>query len=115
MTALLPSVNPDDSRFDATDPKFSTQHDFFRNSPTAASDRSARAHVRNPLLCLRSVEGFRQLPDTQKRLLRRLLHELSQETRSRAKQCWTKRKAPMACYWYAVSVYARHLARVLVL
>lgn len=116
MTVHLSSVDREHSSIEATHPQTATQHDFFRDPSAAGNgDRSASAQVRNPLLCLPVIEEFRQLPDLLKNLLRRLLCELSLQARARAKQCWTKRKAPMACYWWAVSVYARHLARALAL
>lgn len=114
MTVQLSSVDREHSSLDVMHPQATIQHDFFRDPSAAANgDRSASAQVRNPLLSLPVIEEFRQLPDLPKNLLRRLLCELSLQARARAKQCWMKRKAPMACYWWAVSVYARHLARAL--
>jgi hypothetical protein len=56
----------------------------------AARDRLPE--VRNPVLALPASARLLALP---------------------ADKCWKKHKAPMACYWKAVSVYANHLARVL--
>lgn len=113
MSALLPTDTREHSPLETMHPAPTTQHDFFHIPASTNGGRSASAQVRNPLLCLPVMDEFRQLPGNLKELLRRLLCELSHQARARAKQCWAKRKAPMACYWWAVSVYARHAARAL--
>ncbi len=70
------------------------------------------AAVRNPLLALQSAERLVGLPDESRQALRALLLDLSADANERAQHCWRKSKAPMAAYWKAVSVYARHAARL---
>lgn len=65
----------------------------------------------NPVLALRSANRFALLPPECKKLLRELLDDLSKEARRNAEHCWHKGKGPMAMYWRAVSVYARHIGR----
>ena len=45
--------------------------------------------------------------------LRAVLLDLALDAGGRADLSWRRHKAPMAAYWKAVAVYARHLARVL--
>jgi hypothetical protein len=44
--------------------------------------------------------------------LRDLLLAIRADAQARAAECWRKHKAPMACYWKAVAVYAGHAARL---
>lgn len=69
--------------------------------------------VRNPLVTLPSAQRALDLPDEPKAVLRAVLSDLSREARARAELSWKRRKAPMAAYWRAVAVYARHGARLL--
>jgi len=71
--------------------------------------RSYRPETRNPLLSLPSVGAVQHLPQPAKDALHALLAEVSRDARERAEKCWRKHKAPMAAYWKAVAVYARHL------
>lgn len=71
------------------------------------------AEVRNPLITLPTAKLIAALPDESKKALRELLMELSKQAAEKAQYCWRKHKAPMAVYWKAVSVYARHTARLL--
>lgn len=41
----------------------------------------------------------------------RLLTQLGEQADAQAEHAWRKRKAPMAAYWRACAVYARHIAR----
>ena len=77
------------------------------------SDRSARLEVRNPLLALPAARRIARLPVEQREPLVALLRELAADAAERAEESWRKRKAPMAAYWKAASVYAKHTARVL--
>ena len=67
----------------------------------------------NPMLALPAAQGLRALPAETHNRLRSLLLELGAEARARADLSWRRHKAPMAAYWKAVSVYARHTARAL--
>jgi hypothetical protein len=77
----------------------------------AARDRLPE--VRNPVLALPASARLLALPADSRSALRAVLLDLRDDARARAAECWKKHKAPMACYWKAVSVYANHLARVL--
>lgn len=77
------------------------------------SERSNSLMVRNPLLTLPATERLCALPESTRAVLAALLREMAEDARERADKCWRTHKAPMACYWKAVAVYAGHLARVL--
>lgn len=76
-------------------------------------DRSNRIEVRNPVLALPAAAKLQALPQASREALRAALLDLRNDARDRAAECWHRHKAPMACYWKAVSVYANHLARAL--
>ena len=78
-----------------------------------AAPRSTRAEVRNPVLALPAARRLRDAPAPARALLAGLLDDLAADARQRAEACWRKHKAPMAAYWKAVAVYAKHLARAL--
>jgi hypothetical protein len=75
--------------------------------------RSNRVEVRNPILALPSAAKLQALEPESRAALRAALLDLRDDARARAAECWSRHKAPMACYWKAVSVYANHLSRVL--
>lgn len=75
--------------------------------------RSSRADVRNPILALPAAKEILELPAANRAALRALLLQLADDASDRAQKCWRTHKAPMACYWKAVAVYARHTARAL--
>lgn len=77
----------------------------------AARDRLPE--VRNPVLALPASARLLELDPDARAALRAVLLDLRDDARARAAECWRKHKAPMACYWKAVSVYANHLARTL--
>jgi hypothetical protein len=77
----------------------------------AARDRLPE--VRNPVLALPASARLLALDADSKAALRAVLIDLRDDARARAAECWKRHKAPMACYWKAVSVYANHLARLL--
>ncbi len=77
------------------------------------SDRSNRAEVRNPVLALPAMLQLRLLPADQQAALRAVLIDLARDASERADKCWRKHKPPMAAYWKAVAVYAKHTARAL--
>ncbi|MGH9455865.1 MAG: hypothetical protein ACRD2O_18055 [Terriglobia bacterium] len=69
--------------------------------------------VRNPVLTLPCTRQALDLSAESKAFLRALLRELSREAGTRAEMSWKKGKAPIAAYWKAVAVYARHAAILL--
>lgn len=75
--------------------------------------RSSRRDVRNPVLGLDAAQRILALPLDQRLALADLLMELSRDARQRAEQAWTKRKPPVAAYWAATAVVAKHIARAL--
>lgn len=76
--------------------------------------RSNRAEVRNPVLALPAAKlALVELTYDERSRVRRVMLAIRDDARVRAAECWRKHKAPMACYWKAVSVYANHIARVL--
>ncbi len=56
---------------------------------------------------------FAALPPEARQALRTALLDLRADAIARAELQWRRHKAPMACYWRAVGVYAGHLARAL--
>ena len=74
-------------------------------------NRSSRAEVRNPILQLPGALALRELDPETREAISTALRSIQMDARARAEECWRRHKAPMACYWKAVSVYAGHLAR----
>ena len=56
---------------------------------------------------------FQTLPPAARDALRAALLDLREDALHRAQLQWRRHKAPMACYWKVVGVYAGHLARAL--
>src|SRR5690242_17611099 len=84
------------------------------SSPNAPPDRrSLRPDTRNPVICLPAVDRLNALPPSARAALRAVLHEIADDDARRAETSWRSRKAPMATYWKAMAVYARHIARVM--
>lgn len=75
------------------------------------SARSARREVRNPILGLPAMAKVRALPRDAKEALAAVLDDIRADSAHRAERSWRQKKAPMAAYWKAVSVYARHIRR----
>ncbi|WP_194920637.1 hypothetical protein [Novosphingobium sp. NBM11] len=71
--------------------------------------RSNRPEVRNPFLLLPSIQAFASLPPEVLTAMELILTDVSADARERANACWAKHKAPMAAYWKAKAVDARHL------
>lgn len=71
--------------------------------------RSSRPDVRNPLLALPSVQGMATLDRAALVAFVGVLKEIERDCREKADKCWRTHKAPMAAYWKANAVYARHL------
>lgn len=75
--------------------------------------RGARREVRNPILLLPAAQGILALPVESRRPLGILLRQLADQANDQAQVSWKSNKGIMAAYWKAVSVYAKHLARVI--
>lgn len=75
--------------------------------------RGARREVRNPVLALPSAKKILNLPPEVRQPLGTLLRELADDAAGQAQRSWKSNKGIMAAYWKAVSVYAKHLARVI--
>jgi hypothetical protein len=73
--------------------------------------RSGRRDVRNPVLGLSAAKRILALSPDVRDLLADLLFELARDCQERAQKCWRTHKAPMAVYWKAVGVYAKHIGR----
>lgn len=67
----------------------------------------------NPLLTLPAGRKLAELDDESSRALEQICRELRAQANDQAETCWSRRKAPMAAYWRAVSTYARHVAHAL--
>lgn len=79
--------------------------------PFDITPRSSRIEVRNPLL---SVPGLAEevatwSPETLT-AVQRASRLCSAHWRAKGDECWRKHKPPMAAYWKAWGVNARHLA-----
>ena len=72
--------------------------------PIQRADRALKAAWRT---------RFHALPPCAREALRLCLLDLRADALARAELQWRRHKAPMACYWKVVGVYAGHLARAL--
>jgi hypothetical protein len=83
---------------------------------TRAQLRSMRPSVRNPVLALPAAQDLAKFmagqPSARARF-RAMYQQLAKQARANADKCWRTHKAPMAAYWKACAVYARHIALVL--
>jgi hypothetical protein len=77
------------------------------------SERSMRPEIRNPILALDTYALLLELPAESRAALRKVLLELSKTAAEKAQKSWRTHKAPMAVYWKAVGVYAKHIANSL--
>jgi uncharacterized membrane protein len=75
--------------------------------------RSNRPEVRNPMLAIPEVQVIASLPPVAREALRAALLAISNACRERGNEAWRKHKPPMAAYWKANAVNARHLARAI--
>lgn len=73
--------------------------------------RSSRPEVRNPLLALPEIAELANIDPAARRALEALLRGIARDAAARAEKAWRSHKGPMAAYWKAVSVYAKHTAR----
>lgn len=70
--------------------------------------------IHNPLLALPAISELQGLPAASRAALRAVMLDLARDASDRAEACWQRHKGPMAAYWKAVAVYAKHTARALV-
>jgi hypothetical protein len=73
-----------------------------------------RKKLINPVTDLPAARDLAALLEGQpelRNLLVHLLFQLGEQADGLAEHSWEKRKAPMAAYWRACAVYARHTAR----
>jgi hypothetical protein len=75
--------------------------------------RGARREVRNPVLLLPAARAILELPIESRRPLGLFLRQLADQANEQAQISWKQNKGIMAAYWKAVSVYSKHLARVI--
>ncbi len=75
--------------------------------------RSTRREIRNPVLTLPAIRELQGMPAQIRETVVLVLADLAEDSSSRAWHAWRQHKVPMAAYWKAVSVYARHAARAL--
>lgn len=71
--------------------------------------RSDRREVRNPILALPAARRLMDLDPATRAVVADLLKDLGVDAAARAEASWRKSKGPMAAYWKAVAVYARHI------
>ena len=67
---------------------------------------------RNPVLGLPAAQEILSLSIEIRRPLGLLLRQLAAQARDKANKSWASHKPPMAAYWAAVAVWAKHIARV---
>ena len=75
--------------------------------------RSTRREIRNPVLALSAIRDLQAMPVEIREALASVLTALAEDSAARADHAWRRHKAPMAAYWKAVAVYARHTARAI--
>lgn len=75
--------------------------------------RSTLAEVRNPVMALPSYARLAELDANARGVLSDILRDIATDAAARAEQSWRKSKGPMAAYWKAVSVYAKHIKHAL--
>lgn len=76
--------------------------------------RSQRAEVRNPLLAVpgvaEDIEALARDHPEAMAALRSIAMKCSRAWHAKGEECWRRSKPPMAAYWRAWGVNARHLA-----
>ena len=77
------------------------------------SARSTRREIRNPVLGLPAIRNLQAMPVEIREALAAVLTALAKDSSARADHAWRRHKAPMAAYWKAVAIYARHTARAI--
>lgn len=67
----------------------------------------------NPLLNLPAGKALLLLPAKDRQRIENVMRQLRTQANAEAERSWQERKGPMACYWRAVTTYARHPAHAL--
>jgi len=88
----------------------STPSDMLSETETARR----RREIANPVLGLPAARALAELDPRARTALAEILAGLAMDAAGRAQRSWTQNKGIMAAYWKAVSVYPRHIHRVLV-
>lgn len=78
------------------------------------TDVRRRREISNPILGLPAARALTALDPAARAALAAVLADLAGEAAERAQRSWSQNKGIMAAYWKAVSVYARHIRRVLI-
>jgi hypothetical protein len=86
---------------------------FTKQRTDPAMARSSQAVVRNPVLALPAAQQVFDLPPASRRLLGSSLRNLAREARDMMVLAIKRRRLKWASYWHAMSVYAKHIARVI--
>ena len=73
-----------------------------------------RRQIAKPVLGLPAARALFDLDPLARAALAEVLADLGDDAAARAQRSWAQNKGNMAAYWKAVSVYARHIRRVLV-
>lgn len=73
-----------------------------------APERSNRREVRNPVTALAGAQALATLPADVRAVIVAALDSLAKDAAERAEKSWRTHKGPMAAYWKATSVYAKH-------
>lgn len=71
-------------------------------------DRSSRREVRNPVTALPGAQALAALPPDVRAVIVTALDSMAKDAAHRAEKSWRQNKGPMAAYWKATSVYAKH-------
>ena len=82
-----------------------------RGPARAGVPGGAAVSYENPVLRLESTAKLQQLSAEARAALASVLREIGLDAAIRAEESWRRNKGPMAAYWKAVGVYARHIAR----
>lgn len=75
--------------------------------------RSSQREVRNPVFALPAAKRLAELDPATREVVADILADLARDAGQRAQASWLKNKGPMAAYWKAVGVYAKHIRQVL--
>lgn len=65
------------------------------------------------MLALPAAKRLAELDQSSREVIEGVLRDLARDAARRAERSWRYRKAPLAVYWRAVSVYSRHIVRAM--
>lgn len=73
-----------------------------------------RSAIKNPILELEAArQAIAACTQAEREKFARILVAVGRDAERTAQEQWRRRKAPMAAYWFAKGVDARHIARAL--